>query len=105
MRQPPFSVRQVPVLVLAMLISFGLVTVAGAQSQEPKPDLPPTPVAGTDLPTGDSAPSGVSGSSWEGPNFGVRVSWDPAVWSVEGEFIDTGYDGLQIGTPVSTVYL
>ena len=32
-------------------------------------------------------------------------SWDPAVWSVEGEFIDEGYDGLQIGTPISTVYL
>ena len=27
------------------------------------------------------------------------------VWSVEGEFIDEGYDGLQIGTPISTVYL
>jgi hypothetical protein len=35
----------------------------------------------------------------------VRIRWDPAVWSVEGEFIDAGYDGLQIGTPISTVYL
>ncbi len=53
----------------------------------------------------DGATTGVSGSSWQGPNFGVRIRWDPAVWSVEGEFIDVEYDGLQIGTPISTVYL
>src|SRR5918996_987879 len=44
-------------------------------------------------------------SSWQGPNFGVRIHWDPAVWSVEGESIEEGYDGLQIGTPISTVFL
>ena len=97
--------RHVPVLVLVMLVSIGVVTVAGAQSQEPKPALPATPVADSDIPAGDPALSGVSGSSWEGPNSGVRVSWDPAVWSVEGEFIDAGFDGLRLGTPISTVYL
>jgi hypothetical protein len=35
----------------------------------------------------------------------VRIHWDPAVWSVEVESIDEGYDGLQIGTPQSTVFL
>ncbi len=105
MRQPTITVRRVPVIVLAMLFSAGLATFAGAQSQEPKPVLPATPVAESDLPARDSATSGVSGSSWEGPNSGVRVSWDPAVWSVEAEHIEDGYDGLQIGTPISTVYL
>ena len=105
MRQPTFTIRRVPVIVLAMLFSAGLATVANAQSQEPKPVLPATPVAESDLPALDSAASGVSGSSWEGPNSGVRVSWDPAIWSVEGELIEDGYDGLQIGTPISTVYL
>lgn len=105
MRQRTFTVRRVPVIVLAMLFSAGLTTFAGAQSQEPKPVLPATPVAESDLSAADAALSGVSGSSWEGPNSGVRVTWDPAIWSVEGEFIEDGYDGLQIGTPISTVYL
>jgi hypothetical protein len=104
MRQRTVTVRRVPVIVLAMLFSAGLATFAGAQSQEPKPILPATPVAESDLPNLDSATSGVSGSSWEGPNWGVRVSWDPAIWSVEDELIQDGFDGLQIGTPVSTVY-
>ena len=105
MRLPPFTIRHIPVLALVLLLSNGVATVAGAQSQEPKPVLPATPVAEADVPALDTATSGVSGSSWEGPNSGVRVSWDPADWSVEGESIEAGYDGLQIGTPISTVYL
>lgn len=105
MRQPRIAIRHVPMIVLAMLLSTGLATVAGAQSQEPKPVLPATPVAEADVPSLDSAPSGVSGSSWQGPNSGVRLTWDPAVWTVEGESIVDGYDGLQIGTPISTVFL
>lgn len=105
MRQSIFPVRYLPIIVLAMLFLSGMAAVAGAQSQEPKPVLPATPVAESDLAALDSAPSGVAGSSWEGPNSGVRVSWDPAIWSVEREFIEDGYDGLQIGTPISTVYL
>lgn len=102
MHSPLLTVRYLPVLVLAILISASLTTFASAQSQEPKPVLPATPVA---EPVPESALSGVSGSSWEGPNSGVRVNWDPAIWTVEAEFIDEGYDGLQIGTPISTVYL
>jgi hypothetical protein len=105
MRHATPTVRRIPVIVLAMLFTAGLATLVGAQSQEPKPVLPATPVAESDLATLDSATTGVAGSSWEGPNSGVRVSWDPATWSVEGEFIEDGYDGLQIGTPISTVYL
>jgi hypothetical protein len=100
-----FSVRHLFILAVVLLLSIGVVTVVGAQSQEPKPDLPATPVAPSDSPASDGDVTGVSGSSWQGPNFGVRVRWDPAVWTVEGEFIDVGFDGLLIRTPISTVYL
>ncbi len=105
MRRPPFLIRQIAILVLVFVLSIGMVAVTGAQSQEPKPVLPATPVAESDLPALDTATTGVSGSSWLGPNWGVGVSWDPSIWTVEGEFIEAGYDGLQIGTPISTVYL
>ena len=100
-----FSVRRLSILAVVMLFSTGLATVVGAQSQEPKPDLPATPVAPPDTPASGDAATGVSGSSWQGPNFGVRIHWDPAIWSVEGESIDDRYDGLQIGTPISTVFI
>ncbi len=105
MRPHRFSVRRLSIVAVAILLSTGVATVAVAQSQEPKPDLPATPVAPTESMASADAGTGVSGTSWQGPNFGVRLRWDPAVWSVEAEFIDEGYDGLQIGTPVSTVYI
>jgi hypothetical protein len=105
MRPHCFNVRRLSIYVVVMLLSTGLATVAVAQSQEPKPALPATPVVQPASPASGEAPTGVSGSSWRGPNFGVRVHWDPAVWSVEGESIGEGYDGLQIGTPSSTVFL
>ena len=105
MRPQRFSIHHLVILAVVILLSTGLATLADAQSQEPKPDLPATPVASPESPVSDEAATGVSGSSWQGPNFGVRIRWDPAVWSVEGEFIDVEYDGLQIGTPISTIYL
>src|SRR5215213_9196832 len=100
-----FSIRRLSILAVAMLFSIGLATVTVAQSQEPKPALPATPVAPVESPVSSDATTGVSGSSWQGPNYGVRIHWDPAVWSVEGESIAEDYDGLQIGTPISTVFL
>jgi hypothetical protein len=105
MRPQRFNVRRLSIFVIVTLLSTGLATVAVAQSQEPKPALPATPVAQPESPASGEAITGVSGSSWQGPNFGVRIHWDPAVWSVEAESIDEGYDGLQIGTPISTVFL
>ena len=105
MLQLIFTLRHAPILVLPLLFAAGLTTGVAAQTQERKPVLPATPVADADSPALDDGVSGVSGSSWEGPNWGVRVSWDPAIWSVEAEFIDEGYDGVQIGTPISTAYL
>jgi hypothetical protein len=105
MRAKCFSVRHLSNFVVAMLLLTGLATVAVAQSQEPKPALPATPVAQPATPASGEAATGVSGSSWQGPNFGVRIHWDAAIWSVEVESIEQGYDGLQIGTPNSTVFL
>lgn len=105
MRPQCFSVRRLSIFVVVLLLSIGLATVAAAQSQEPKPALPATPVDQPTSPDSGEAATGVSGSSWQGPNFGVRIHWDPAVWSVQGESIEEGYDGLQLGTPNSTVFL
>ncbi|MCC7022249.1 MAG: hypothetical protein IT338_05455 [Thermomicrobiales bacterium] len=105
MRQSSWNNRLLPIAILALALAVGLGTLAGAQSQEPKPLLPGTPVAppsGTPVATPST---GVSGASWQGPNWGVSLSWDPAVWSVEAELIEPNYDGLQIGTPASTVFV
>jgi hypothetical protein len=105
MRPQRFSIYYLLIITVVIFLSTGQATVVGAQSQEPKPDLPATPIAPPESPASDGTATGVTGSSWQGPNYGVRIRWDPAVWSVEGEFIDEGYDGLQIGTPISTAYL
>ena len=99
------AMRHITILSLAVLVSLGFANFVGAQSQEPKPVLPATPVASGEATPASGAPSGLTGSSWTGPNWGVSVSWDPSTWTVEAEFVDAGYDGLQIGTPLSTVYL
>jgi hypothetical protein len=105
MRSPSATTWHFWILSLAVLLALGIAGIAGAQSQEPKPVLPATPVADTDLPPADGSSTGVVGSSWTGPRWGVGISWDPSVWTVEAEFIDTGYDGVQLGTPLSTVYV
>lgn len=105
MRHQSLPIRHIAVLALAVVFAGGLSAVTAAQSQEPKPVLPATPVAGSDLAGGELPSTAVSGSSWQGPNWGVSVSWDPAIWTVEGEAIELDYDGLQIGTPISTVYI
>jgi hypothetical protein len=101
----PATTRPLQMLSLAVLFSLGIAGIAGAQSQEPKPVLPATPVAGADVSPADGTATGVTGSTWTGPNWGVGVSWDPSIWTVATEFIDAGYDGIQLGTPLSTVYL
>lgn len=105
MRPHLIGIHRLVISAMVIPLLAGLAPVVGAQSQEPKPDLPATPVSPPASPVADDATTGVSGSSWQGPNVGVRIRWDPAVWSVEAEFIDEGYDGLQIGTPISTVFV
>lgn len=105
MRSPFTKIRPVSALSLALLFVLGIGAMAAAQSQEPKPELPATPIAASDASPISVAATGVSDSSWTGPNWGVSVAWDPAEWTVEAEFIDEGYDGIQLGTPLSTVYV
>jgi hypothetical protein len=105
MRSLSARTRHTQILSLAVLLSLAVAGVAGAQSQEPKPVLPATPVADSDVSPANGTTTGVTDSSWTGPNWGVSISWDPAIWTVAAEFIDTGYDGVQLGTPLSTVYL
>ncbi len=67
-----------------------------------------TPKAAS-TPDGDSTPetgaTGVKGSTYVGPTYGFRVSWDKDLWSVEEEANEQDYDGLQIGTDRTSVFL
>src|SRR4051794_5775501 len=97
-----------PILIAFTLLFVGLASGVVAQTQEHKPGVAASPVAAspvaaTETPSSELPTTGVSGSSWEGPNWGVRLTWDPAEWNVEDEYITPGYDGLQLGTPISTV--
>jgi hypothetical protein len=91
-----------------MLFSISL-SIAVAQTQESKPEVPSPPVAEHQQqqppPPIDDRSSGVTGERWEGPNWGVRISWDATEWVVEAESIQLGYDGLQMGTPRTTVFI
>jgi hypothetical protein len=105
MHRPLPRPRQIPILLLVAVLAMGLTAAVSAQSQEPKPALPAT-AAAEPTATGTEVPlSGVSGTSWQGPNWGVRVTWDPNTWTVENEYITQGYDGLQLGTPISSVFI
>jgi hypothetical protein len=35
----------------------------------------------------------------------VSVTWDPAEWTVEDEYLTRGFDGLRIGTDRSSVFI
>jgi hypothetical protein len=95
----------IPGPIAGCALTVALVTGVLSQSQEPKPPLPgdqSTPVAvSTPLPE----TTGIDGNSWQGPRWGVGVTWDPAFWVVEDEFLTPEYDGIRLGTPRSTVYV
>jgi hypothetical protein len=97
--------RRLTSIAAAMVLTVVLISLAAAQTQEPKPPLPASPVAEPTQPATSGATTGVSGSSWQGPTWGVHITWDPSLWVVEDEYLTDGYDGLQIGTPSSTVFV
>jgi hypothetical protein len=105
MRVQLSRVRPWATFFLVTLVFAVMGLAAGAQSQEPKPVIPGTPVTEPPVSANGTPETGVTDSAWRGPNWGLTVDWDPAVWSVEGELIDQGYDGLQLGTPISTVFV
>lgn len=98
-------VRRAAVIAVATAITLSAPPLLAAQSQEPKPSQAATPVAPPDEPMDVSSETGVSGATWEGPGWNVAVTWDPAAWSVQNEMIVAGYDGLQVGTLDSTVFI
>lgn len=98
-------VRRVTVVAIVAVMILSASPLLAAQSQEPKPTQAATPVAPPDGPMIAPTETGVSGAAWEGPGWSVAVTWDPATWSVQNEMIAAGYDGLQIGTPDSTVFI
>ena len=99
LHQPSPIVRNASVLLVAGMLSFSALASSRAQTQEPKPALPATPVAEPDADGVDA------GSGWESEQWGVRIGWDPAVWSIGDSFTTEGYDGVQIVAPPSTIYL
>ncbi len=68
---------------------FPLVTALLAAIQEPA-----APGVGN---------AGVSGDSYRSPTWGWSLTWDPAVWTVEGTSSEDGVDVLQLGTADYTV--
>lgn len=99
------SFARIAGVLSAASLFLGAGIAVGGQSQEPKPGSHGTPTAPSETQAAGTPVSGVADASWTGPNWGVRVTWDREIWSVEGELIDAGYDGLQIGTLASTVFI
>ncbi|HET7093382.1 MAG TPA: hypothetical protein VFI22_07890 [Thermomicrobiales bacterium] len=90
-------------VVLAVLLVPALSMSAHAQSQEPKPKTsPPAATAAAATPV---ARTGVHGNSYTSPTFGYTLSWDPATWSVKDERLLEGYDGLELGTDRSNLFV
>ncbi|HEU5430857.1 MAG TPA: hypothetical protein VFU81_04290 [Thermomicrobiales bacterium] len=106
----PFSFRAAPgafarwsALVIGLLLVPALSLSVRAQSQEPKPKIaPPAATAPAATPT---APSGVHGNDYISPTFGYTLSWNPATWSVKDERLLQGYDGLELGTNRSNLFV
>ncbi len=73
-----------------------------APPAEKTPEAESTPEEGS---TPESGATGVKGSSYVGPTFGFRITWDEDLWSVEEEANDADYDGIQLGTDRTSVFL
>ena len=89
-------------VALASLLVAALGLSARAQSQEPKPKIAPPAATAAATPP---AKTGVHGNAYTSPTFGYTLSWDPAVWTVKAERLVEGYDGLELGTDRSNVFL
>lgn len=95
-------------LCLAFVEGATAFTVAAtlAQSQEPKPghELATPPIVEA-TPVAAAATTGLHGSNWQSPAWGIQIEWEADTWSVENELIDATYEGLQLGSDASTVYI
>ena len=105
MRLPQLEVRRIRGFMVGLALGLGIVSIVSGQSQEPKPQLPATPVLPAETTDAIAPTTGVAGNAWRGPTWGVSVTWDPDEWRVEDEFLTRGFDGLRIGTDGSSVFI
>jgi hypothetical protein len=97
-------------LILCLMIPFCILGITfaavSAQSQEPKPaQESATPAASEATPVESTVASGLANDEWLSPIWGIHVAWNPDDWSVENELIDGRYEGLQLGSNGSSVYI
>jgi hypothetical protein len=94
-------------IALAALLLAAIGLSASAQSQEPKPKIAPTASAPASASAAASpaAKSGVHGNAYTSPTFGYTLSWDPSIWAVKAERLIEGYDGLELGSDRSNVFV
>lgn len=97
-------------VILRMTMPFFTLAVAfapvAAQSQEPKPNRESaTPVASETSSVETIVASGLGTNEWTSPIWGLRIAWNSDDWTVENELVDGRYEGLQLGSNGSTVYI
>lgn len=95
---------------ICLALTLGVVglslSAASGQSQEPKPGVEVATPASTETTSANpELETGLGANDWQSPIWGLRVNWDPAVWTVESELIESRYEGLQLGSGASTVYI
>jgi hypothetical protein len=113
--KPPLkegSMRSISVLLRLMITLVMMQGVTGftsvpaiAQSQEPKPGRDTAAPTADATPVSEAEGSGLGANQWQSPTWGISVTWNPDVWTVENELIDRSYEGLQLGSSASTVYI
>ena len=81
------------------------VSATIAQSQEPKPGRETATPSIAATPVASLATTGLDDASWQSPIWGIQIEWEPETWTVENEQIDATYEGLQLGSEASTVYI
>ncbi|HEU0115652.1 MAG TPA: hypothetical protein VFQ80_13290 [Thermomicrobiales bacterium] len=102
----PFARRGALALVAFFVLALGMS--ARAQSQEPKPKITPSAATAVATITPAATPTGqtgVHGNAYISPTFGFTLAWDPKVWAVKDERLLQGYDGLELGTDRSNLFV
>ena len=104
MRAPSSAVQFISAIV-ALTLFVGLASVSRGQSQEPKPPLPATPIAGTDLTEGELPLTGVVDSTWQGTELWRFHQLGCRGLGGRGRKQRAWLRRAQMGTPLSTVFI
>ena len=98
--------RVLKCMAIACFVAGLAISGAAAQSQEPKPVSESAVSPSSDAtPVPSTVPSGIEGHEWRSPTWGVQVAWSSDDWTVENEMLDSPYEGLQLGSEASTVFV